>query len=138
LIQPDYKEQTALKHVDVPIRLKAFSSSHCTLRKSIVADSRRAITFMSTGGSNILWYLKISLVKRLILLRITAQPIFLLAVMPKRGTSRSLLCQTIKKPLTDNLLVALKRETKSARFRSLTDFGNVLAFMYSHTVRYIT
>jgi hypothetical protein len=128
LIQSNYEEQTSLTHGDAPIRRKAFSSSRCTLRKSIVADSRRAITFMSTGGSNVLWHRKISLVKRFILLRTTADPIFLLAVIPRRGTSRPFSCQTTRKPLTDTLEVALRRATKSARFRSRIDLGNVLTW----------
>lgn len=106
--------------------LNAFSSSRDILRKSIVEDSRRAMTFMSTADSRVRLCLNISLMHRLTLLRVTAQPIFLLTVTPSRGSSSPFACQTMRKPLTANLSAESKSLTKSARFRSRTDLGNVL------------
>lgn len=125
LIQPDYKERDALEHGDVPICLNAFSSSRCTPWKSMVADSRRAMTFMSAAGSNSRLCLYTSLMQRFTLLRITAQPIFLLTVTPRRGRARSFSCQTRRNPLTANLPAESESPTKSARFRSRADLGNV-------------
>jgi len=124
LIQPDYKERDALEHGDMPICLSAFSSSRSTLRKSIVADSRRAMIFMSTAGSVCLLCLNISLTNRLTLLRVTAQPIFLLTVTPSRGRISSLGRHTRRKPLTAYVFAAVESPTNSARFRSRADLGN--------------
>lgn len=105
--------------------LKAFSSSCFMLAKSISADSRRAMTLMSTGCNQCLWCLKTSLVQRLIRLRITAQPTFLLTVIPRRGTFWIFICQMTRKPLVLILPGESKSLTKSARFRKRTDLGNV-------------
>lgn len=105
--------------------MKAFSSSSSTLWKPISTESLLAITFKSTAGMYSLWRLNTSRIKRLILLRTTEQPTFLLTVTPNLGSVRSLSFQTTKKPLTTNLFCEFNKSTKSARFRSLTDFGNV-------------
>jgi hypothetical protein len=81
---------------------------------------------ISTAGNASLWCLNTSLVKRLTRLRITAQPTFLLTVIPRRGPATSLSFQTTRKPLTAYLPDADKSLTKSARFLSRTDLGNVL------------
>jgi len=59
-------------------------------------------------------------------LRITAQPTFLLTVIPNRGPLSELSFHTRRKPFTAYLPDADNRLTKSARFLSRTDFGNVL------------
>lgn len=104
--------------------LNAFSSSRCTLRKSMVADSRRAMTFMSTAGRRCLLCLNSSLMQRLTLLRVTAQPIFLLTVTPSRACISSFGCQTRRNPLTAYEPAALESLTNSARFLSRADLGN--------------
>jgi len=114
--------------------MKAFSSSSSTLWKPISAESLLAMTFKSTAGMYSLWRLNTSRIKRLILLRTTEQPTFLLTVTPNLGLARSVYCQTTRKPLTTNLYFEFSKSTKSARFRSLTDFGNVpiiVAFLFS-------
>jgi hypothetical protein len=93
--------------------------------KSIVADSLRAMTFRSTAGIIKRFILKVSLTKRLILLRVTAQPTFLLTVTPKRAYARLLSCHTTSIPLEANLLTEFFNLRNSARFRSLNDDGNV-------------
>ena len=104
--------------------LNAFSSSRSELGKSIVADSRRAMTFISTAGRVCLLCLNTSLMYRLILLRVTAQPTFLLAVTPRRGCISSFACQTRRNPLTPYVQLDVESLIKSARFRNRTDLGN--------------
>jgi len=114
--------------------MKAFSSSSSTLWKPNSTESLLAMTFKSTAGMYSLWRLNTSRIKRLILLRTTEQPIFLLTVTPSLGLSSSFGCQTTKKPLTTYLFLEFNKLTKSARLRSLTDFGNVpiiVAFLFS-------
>ena len=107
----------------MPICLKAFSSSRRTAPKSIAADSRRATTFKSTHGRRSRICLNVSLVYRLILLRTTAQPTFLLTVTPRRAWLPSFSCQTTRNPLVANLWGEFKSLRNSERFLSRTDFG---------------
>jgi len=86
----------------------------------------RAITFKSTAGNIQRLLLKVSLTKRLILLRVTAQPIFLLTVTPRRACARLFTCQTTRTPREANFWAASRRPRNSDRFRSLKDGGNAL------------
>ena len=101
----------------------------------MVAESRRAMTFMSTDDRRCWLCLKISLMQRFRRLRITAQPTFLLTVIPKRACASSLTCQTNKKPLTVILSVEPDSLKKSARFRKRRDLGNVLSRLASPAIQ---
>ena len=90
------------------------------------ADSLRAITFRSTAGSNNRCILNVSLMKRLTLLRVTAQPTFLLTVIPMRAYARLFSCHTTRIPLEANFFTESFSWRNSERFRSLIDGGNVL------------
>ena len=106
LIKPDYKEQAALEHGDMPINRKAFVSSRTTSGYNISADSRRAITLTSTAAIPKRLCLKNSRRYRLTRLRTTAHPIFLLAVMPSRAVCRLFSPHTTRKPRTAVLCCA--------------------------------
>jgi hypothetical protein len=52
LVKPDYKEHAALEHGDMPILWKALFSSRFISGNVICADSRRAITLISTAANS--------------------------------------------------------------------------------------
>lgn len=79
---------------------------------------------MSTEASKRRSCLKISRIKRLTLLRTTAQPIFLLAVMPRRADVPVLSRQTTRKPFTAVLCLEFVSWRNSARFLNLASLGN--------------
>lgn len=91
----------------------------------MVAASLRAITFKSTAGNNKRLFLNISLTKRLTLFRVTAQPIFLLAVTPSRACARLFACHTTRIPLAANFWAVSFNLRNSARFRNLAVGGYV-------------
>jgi hypothetical protein len=93
----------------------------------MVAASLRAITFTSTAGNKERLFLKVSLTKRLTLFRVTAQPIFLLAVTPSRACARLFACHTTRMPREANFWTASFNARNSVRFRSLTAGGNELS-----------
>ena len=105
----------------------ALVSSRAKSGYVICADSRRAIILISTAGICKRLCLKNSRRYRLTRLRTTAQPIFLLAVIPSRVIWRSLLLQTTRKPRTDVLCSAEASRRNSGRFRRRAAFGNVAA-----------
>ena len=106
LIKPDYKEQTALEHGDMPINRKAFVSSRSTSGYIICADSRRAITLISTAAIPSRLCLKNSRRYLLTRLRTTEHPIFLLAVIPSLAVCRLFSCHTTRNPRTAVLCCA--------------------------------
>jgi hypothetical protein len=91
----------------------------------MIAASLRAITFKSTAGNNKRLLLNASLTKRLTLFRVTAQPIFLLTVTPRRACARLFSCHTIKIPLEANLWTEHLRLRNSDLFFSLAAGGYV-------------
>lgn len=93
----------------------------------MVADPLRAITFRSTGGSNVRFILNISRTKRLTLLRVTAQPTFLLTVTPRRACARLFSCQTTRIARVANFFSESFSLRNSERFRNLTDEGYVVS-----------
>lgn len=78
----------------------------------------------STGGSSMRSCLNTSRRYRFTRLRTTAQPIFLLAVIPIRADGPLLSRHTIRNPLTEVLDCALERDKNSDRFLKRTVFGN--------------
>ena len=89
----------------------------------MVAASLRAITFKSTAANNERLFLNVSLTKRLILFRVTAQPIFLLTVTPSRAYARSLFCHTTRMPREANFWAESFSLRNSDRFRNLAVGG---------------
>ncbi len=115
------------EHGDAPICLKAFRSCCCRLWKSIFAASLRAMTFTSTAGKLQRVLLNVSLIYRLILLRVTAQPTFLLTVTPRRAYAWVLACHTTSIPLAAYFCTEPARLRNSERLRSLTTGGKVVS-----------
>lgn len=89
----------------------------------------------STGGSSKRSCLKISRRYRLIRLRVTAHPIFLVTVMPIRAARPSFSRHTTRNPFTEVLHGELESLRYSARFRKRTDFGNVTFPVSTGTIR---
>ena len=98
------------------------------------ADSRRAMTFISTATSIIRLCLNTSRRYRLTLLRTTAQPIFLLAVIPSRASWQSFGCHTTRNPYTDTLCCVLESRRYSDLFRKRAVLGNVATTASLYTV----
>ena len=90
------------------------------------AESRRAIMLISTYARPERWCRKNSLKNRLTRLRTTAQPIFLLAVIPNRAVCRLFSFHTTTKPRTFALCGAEASPRNSDRFRKRAIFGNVV------------
>lgn len=81
------------------------------------------MTFTSTAG-NIQWLvLNVSLTKRLILFRVTAQPTFLLTVTPSRAWESVLACHTTRIPREANFCAASFSPRNSDLFRNRKDGG---------------
>jgi len=93
----------------------------------MAAASLRAMTFTSTAGNRLRLLLKVSLTQRLILLRVTAQPTFLLTVTPSRACASPFTCQTTRMPREANFWTESRNLRNSVRFRSLRDGGNPLS-----------
>ena len=125
LIKPDYEEQEALKHEDMPINRNALLSCNSKSEYDIFTHSRRGITFTSTDKSSKRLCLKNSRINRLTRFRTTAFPIFLLAVTPKRAVWLQFSRHTTRKPVTVVLCCAEASWINSDRFRTRTVFGNV-------------
>jgi hypothetical protein len=78
---------------------------------------------MSTAGNKKRLFLNISLTNRLTLFRVTAQPTFLLTVIPSLATARSFACHTTRIARVANFWAESFNLTNSARFRSLAEGG---------------
>ena len=89
------------------------------------ADSRRAMILTSTDAISSRLCLKNSRRHRFTLLRTTAQPIFLLAVIPNRAICMSFSRHTTRKPRTADLCCAEASWRNSARFRKRALLGKV-------------
>ena len=109
----------------MPINRKALLSSRTTSGYVISADSRLAITLTSTAATPKRLCLKNSRRYRLTLLRTTAHPVFLLAVIPSRAIWRLFSLHTTRNPRTVVLRCAEASCRNSARFRKRAVFGNV-------------
>ena len=91
----------------------------------MVAAPLRAITFKSTAGNDERLFLNVSRTNRLILFRVTAQPIFLLTVTPSRAWARLFTCHTTRIPLEANFWTESLSLRNSDRFRNLAAGGYV-------------
>jgi len=89
----------------------------------MLADPLRAITFKSTAGNVKRLVLNISLTKRLTLLRVTAQPTFLLTVTPRRACGILFACQTTRITLEEYFWTESFNLRNSDRFRNLAVEG---------------
>jgi len=89
----------------------------------------------STGGSSMRSCLNTSRRNRFTRLRTTAQPIFLLTVIPIRTDGPLFSRHTIRKPFTVVLDCALERDKNSVRFRKRNVFGNAESPVPKDTAR---
>jgi hypothetical protein len=106
-------------------------------KKSMLADSLRAITFRSTDGISVRLFLNISLIKRFTLFLVTAQPTFLLTVIPNRAYARSFSCHTTRILLEAIFFAEFFNLRNSERFLSLTNGENVLSVSTVSAVKFI-
>jgi len=93
--------------------------------------------FISTASSSMRLCLNISRRKRLTRLRTTAQPIFLLTVMPNRAIEQVFSRQITRKPFTVVLCWAFESWRNSVRFLNRASFGNLWAQNTNITSEYL-